>query len=111
MEPQWNPSIQEQAVGRSYRLGQTEHVSIIEYIMKDTVEDVSLLPHSLHSASNRTMLIHILLPPKQSNVLPRQRTKIHLAGGGFGKGKRGAPPGRLQALLVSLLPNHGFRNW
>lgn len=61
LEPQWNPSIESQAIGRALRLGQTAQVVIIRYIMKDTVE--------------------------QSNVLSRQRAKLDLAGGGFGKGK------------------------
>ncbi|KAK8015050.1 hypothetical protein PG990_008346, partial [Apiospora arundinis] len=40
LEPQWNPSVEQQAFGRALRLGQTEQVTIIRYIMKDTVEDV-----------------------------------------------------------------------
>ncbi|KAK3316035.1 SNF2 family N-terminal domain-containing protein [Apodospora peruviana] len=44
MEPQWNPSVQLQAIGRSLRLGQTDQVNIIHYIMKDTVEDVCFAP-------------------------------------------------------------------
>lgn len=41
LEPQWNPSLEQQAFGRAQRLGQTEKVTIIRYIMKDTIEDVS----------------------------------------------------------------------
>lgn len=40
LEPQWNPSLEQQAFGRAQRLGQTERVTIIRYIMRDTVEDV-----------------------------------------------------------------------
>ncbi|KAK8044967.1 hypothetical protein PG993_004991 [Apiospora rasikravindrae] len=40
LEPQWNPSVEQQAFGRALRLGQTEQVTIIRYIMRDTVEDV-----------------------------------------------------------------------
>lgn len=39
--PQWSPSLEQQAFGRAQRLGQTEKVTIIRYIMKDTIEDVS----------------------------------------------------------------------
>jgi SWI/SNF-related matrix-associated actin-dependent regulator of chromatin subfamily A3 len=61
LEPQWNPSIESQAIGRALRLGQTEQVRITRYIMADTVEE--------------------------ANVLDRQKRKRELAGGGFGKGK------------------------
>ncbi len=40
LEPQWNPSIESQAIGRALRLGQTDHVVIIRYIMRNTVEEV-----------------------------------------------------------------------
>ncbi|KAF2178005.1 hypothetical protein K469DRAFT_676470 [Zopfia rhizophila CBS 207.26] len=78
LEPQWNPSIESQAIGRALRLGQTAQVVIIRYIMEHTVEEV-------HN--------------QQSNVLSRQRTKLQLAGGGFGKGKDAASE-RLQSMLV-----------
>jgi hypothetical protein len=40
LEPQWNPAIELQAIGRALRLGQKEQVTIVRYIMKNTVEDV-----------------------------------------------------------------------
>jgi SWI/SNF-related matrix-associated actin-dependent regulator of chromatin subfamily A3 len=40
LEPQWNPSIESQAIGRALRLGQVGQVSIIRYIMMHTVEEV-----------------------------------------------------------------------
>ncbi|KAL7933254.1 SNF2 family N-terminal domain-containing protein [Trichoderma chlorosporum] len=61
LEPQWNPSIESQAIGRALRLGQTAQVVIVRYVMMHTVEE--------------------------SNVLSRQRRKLELAGGGFSKGK------------------------
>ncbi|KAF7532372.1 hypothetical protein G7054_g8020 [Neopestalotiopsis clavispora] len=57
LEPQWNPSIESQAIGRALRLGQTDQVVITRYIMKSTIEE--------------------------SNVLFRQKRKLELAGGGF----------------------------
>lgn len=47
LEPQWNPSIESQAIGRALRLGQTDQVVIIRYIMKDTIEEVRLRLRSL----------------------------------------------------------------
>ena len=40
LEPQWNPSIESQAIGRALRLGQTEQVRITRYITANTVEEV-----------------------------------------------------------------------
>ncbi|KAH7075544.1 DNA repair protein rad5, partial [Paraphoma chrysanthemicola] len=41
LEPQWNPSVESQAIGRVLRLGQEKSVRITRYIMKNTVEEVS----------------------------------------------------------------------
>ncbi|KAK2605749.1 hypothetical protein N8I77_008564 [Diaporthe amygdali] len=62
LEPQWNPQLEQQAFGRAQRLGQTEQVTIIRYVMKDTVED--------------------------SNVLSRQTQKLRDAARGFEKSGR-----------------------
>jgi SNF2 family DNA or RNA helicase len=40
IEPQWNPSVENQAIGRILRLGQEKSVKIVRYIMKGTVEEV-----------------------------------------------------------------------
>ncbi|KAH0422711.1 SNF2 super family RAD5 protein [Colletotrichum camelliae] len=38
VEPQWNPSVEEQAVGRALRIGQTREVTVLRYIVQGTVE-------------------------------------------------------------------------
>ncbi|KAF5498770.1 DNA repair protein RAD5A [Colletotrichum fructicola] len=38
VEPQWNPSIEEQAIGRALRIGQTREVTVVRYIVQGTVE-------------------------------------------------------------------------
>lgn len=40
MEPQWNPTIEEQALARVYRLGQTRPVTTVRFIMRNSIEDV-----------------------------------------------------------------------
>ncbi|KAI0595285.1 DNA repair and recombination protein RAD5C [Biscogniauxia sp. FL1348] len=40
LEPQWNPSVERQAIGRVMRLGQTKEVRIVRFIMKNTIEEV-----------------------------------------------------------------------
>ncbi|KAI1451391.1 SNF2 family N-terminal domain-containing protein [Annulohypoxylon moriforme] len=71
LEPQWNPSIESQAIGRALRLGQTAEVVIVRYIMIGTIEE--------------------------SNVLSRQQRKLELAGSGFNK-RKDMQPERRQAL-------------
>ena len=43
VEPQWNPTIEDQAIGRALRIGQTRNVEVIRYIMEGTVEEVGLV--------------------------------------------------------------------
>ena len=40
LEPQWNPSVEAQAIGRVLRLGQQENVAVTRYIVRNTVEEV-----------------------------------------------------------------------
>ncbi|KAI8631123.1 hypothetical protein F5Y19DRAFT_473522 [Xylariaceae sp. FL1651] len=39
LEPQWNPSVEDQAIGRVVRLGQSKKVSVIRYITEKTIEE------------------------------------------------------------------------
>ncbi|KAH0563506.1 hypothetical protein GP486_001927 [Trichoglossum hirsutum] len=39
LEPQWNPSVENQAIGRIFRLGQGKPVTVIRYIMDKTIEE------------------------------------------------------------------------
>lgn len=38
VEPQWNPAIEEQAIARVVRMGQTRPVTVFKYIMDESVE-------------------------------------------------------------------------
>lgn len=40
VEPQWNPSVENQAVARALRLGQKQAVLITRYVVEQTVEQV-----------------------------------------------------------------------
>ena len=53
MEPQWNPMLEEQALDRVYRIGQTKKVTTISYIVKGTLEEVSIAMS--HIQSDRIM--------------------------------------------------------
>ncbi|KAI0410227.1 hypothetical protein F5X98DRAFT_387036 [Xylaria grammica] len=39
LEPQWNPSMEDQAIGRVARLGQSRAVTVVRYIVKNTIEE------------------------------------------------------------------------
>lgn len=42
LEPQWNPMIEEQALNRVHRMGQTKYVTTVRYIMENSIEEVML---------------------------------------------------------------------
>ncbi|KAH6681052.1 P-loop containing nucleoside triphosphate hydrolase protein [Plectosphaerella plurivora] len=47
MEPQWNPAVESQAVGRLLRLGQEKQVCIVRYVVKDSIEEEDPAPESV----------------------------------------------------------------
>ena len=42
MEPQWNPTVEEQALARVHRMGQTKPVTTIRFMMENTFEEVGV---------------------------------------------------------------------
>ncbi|POM77170.1 DNA repair protein RAD5, SWI/SNF-related matrix-associated actin-dependent regulator of chromatin, p [Phytophthora palmivora] len=42
LDPWWNPGVEEQAIDRVHRLGQTQDVIVKRYVVNDTVEDMIL---------------------------------------------------------------------
>ncbi|KAK1849666.1 hypothetical protein CCHR01_07721 [Colletotrichum chrysophilum] len=43
MEPHWNPNIEEQALARVHRIGQTREVTTVRLYMRDSFEKVSFV--------------------------------------------------------------------
>ncbi|KAG0246355.1 hypothetical protein BGX31_002966 [Mortierella sp. GBA43] len=39
MDPHWNPSVESQAIDRIHRLGQTEPVDVVRFIIKESIEE------------------------------------------------------------------------
>ena len=39
LDPWWNPFAESQAIGRSYRMGQEQKVTVIRFLAKDTIEE------------------------------------------------------------------------
>lgn len=44
LEPQWNPTVEAQAIGRVLRLGQEEKVTVVRYAMTNSIEEVDKFP-------------------------------------------------------------------
>ncbi|KAK4183544.1 hypothetical protein QBC35DRAFT_393651, partial [Podospora australis] len=40
LEPQWNPFVEKQAIGRAVRLGQQREVCVVRYIVPTSIESV-----------------------------------------------------------------------
>ncbi|PTB69763.1 hypothetical protein BBK36DRAFT_1188398 [Trichoderma citrinoviride] len=43
MEPHWNPTLEDQALARIHRIGQTKEVNTVRFIVKDSFEEVCIL--------------------------------------------------------------------
>jgi SNF2 family DNA or RNA helicase len=43
VEPQWNPSVESQAIARAIRLGQEQRVLVTRYWVNNSIEEVCLL--------------------------------------------------------------------
>jgi hypothetical protein len=73
IEPQWNPMVEEQAIGRVVRLDQRDNPTVIRYFVKDTVEKVRNLRGTQGPVLTRSQQIQ-----------DYQRNKKRLAASGFG---------------------------
>ena len=52
LEPQWNPSIEKQAIGRAVRLGQDKKVTVVRFIVQESVEQVCIVLSRLIQVHN-----------------------------------------------------------
>ena len=43
LDPWWNPSVEEQAIARSYRMGQKNKVTVMRFVSKETIEEKILM--------------------------------------------------------------------
>lgn len=40
MEPQWNAMVENQALDRVHRIGQTQEVTMVRHTVRDTLEEI-----------------------------------------------------------------------
>lgn len=67
LEPQWNPMVEKQAIARVYRLGQTRNVKVVRYIVKGTVEEVSIR-QKLRMSANVTNLVDAISTSEETGI-------------------------------------------
>jgi len=56
LDPWWNPAVEQQAIDRSHRIGQTKNVFIYKFISKDTVEEKILALQGHKRALSSTLI-------------------------------------------------------
>ena len=46
--PHWNPSVEDQAIARAHRIGQTQSVEVFKFVMKGFGEDSKSIDQYIH---------------------------------------------------------------
>jgi DNA repair protein RAD5 len=72
LDPWWNPGVEEQAVDRVHRLGQTQDVMVKRYVVTDTVEDMIL---QLQQRKEK-LAKHVLVAAKSHDDRRRERLNL-----------------------------------
>jgi SWI/SNF-related matrix-associated actin-dependent regulator of chromatin subfamily A3 len=71
MEPHWNPTVEDQALARIHRMGQTKEVTTIRYIMKDSFEE-----HVIKIQDRKKNLADVLLSQGKGTDSDLVRTRL-----------------------------------
>lgn len=59
MDPWWNASVENQAIDRVHRLGQTRPVHVCRFVMKETIEERMLMVQSAKSALGKGTMVKL----------------------------------------------------
>ncbi|KAH8622166.1 hypothetical protein IG631_23272 [Alternaria alternata] len=81
MEPQWNPTVEEQALARVHRMGQTKEVTTIRYVMADTFEEApseyaDLTAHVRHLRDILDDTKTFLVEAERQGHIPQSQTRL-----------------------------------
>src|SRR5579871_1286105 len=90
MEPQWNPTVERQAIGRTVRLGQQKQVVVVRYIVRNTVEEVKCPYKRNENIMTDTRTVKY--------IQNRQQSKMHLASIGWEDNCDNSIDGKLKRL-------------
>ena len=71
MEPQWNPMMEEQALARVHRLGQTKPVRMVRFVVKDTWEEKVIM-----SQKQKKMLADLVVDRKSIRAGEEARKQL-----------------------------------
>ncbi|KAH8680542.1 SNF2 family N-terminal domain-containing protein [Xylariales sp. PMI_506] len=74
MEPQWNPSYEEQALARIWRIGQTQSVTTIRFIMEDTIEQ-----YVVKMQNKKNDLVSVLLSPQNASLAKMSHRRLEVS--------------------------------
>lgn len=93
MEPQWNPTVEEQALARIHRMGQTKEVTTVRFFMEQSFEQVRLpisfqlksnvIQHVLEMQSKKKSLAKLLLSSDRKNESEQSLEKLRVSDGIF----------------------------
>jgi SNF2 family DNA or RNA helicase len=72
MEPHWNPTVEEQALARIHRIGQTRQVTTVRYIMQDSYEE-----HVIKVQDRKRHLATVLLSQQHLSGADSTRNRLH----------------------------------
>lgn len=96
VEPQWNPSVELQAIGRTMRIGQRRKVTVTRYIVLQTVEKVRVVRVVLRSL--------LTCAPGHETIAETQAWDGRLHESGFKHGKQcRCQRGRFQGTILLVV--------
>ena len=73
MDPWWNPAVENQAIARAHRIGQTKKVIAVKFITKDSIEEKILALQEKKSA-----LAEDILEGNQKRVFSKRELEFLL---------------------------------
>lgn len=74
MEPHWNPSVEQQALARIYRVGQQRPVTTVRYVVRDSFED-----HVLKVQENKQLLAELFLSHEPKNKASAEKERLQVS--------------------------------